>query len=477
VSRTRFLQDILESVFTREARDAEGTDPFADGADAQPLEALCDALLTERGEISGNRIAAAVLARLDGADPEVERAFFELLATRYDLDAAAAVAAAEAYRDAPDARRLAALVGHVEPRRQELLRRLNRYDGATGELVRLRARLHERLRRRTPDAAALERVDVDFRHLFRAWFNRGFLVLREIDWATPANVLEKIIEYEAVHAINSWEALRARLAPPDRRCYAFFHPAMPDEPLIFVEIALVREMPATVREVLASEREILPAEQAHTAVFYSISNCQQGLAGISFGNSLIKRVAAELQVALPNLERFRTLSPVPGLMRWVAARAEESRQDGAVAPGEAVPGAAAPGAAAPGADAVSPEAIELATALASGTAEAPDEAGRRMLARLVAHYLVVAKRDDGAPLDPVARFHLGNGASLDAVLPEADVFTRGRHQSAGAMVSYLYDLPRVTVNHESYASGRQVALSSEVRALLAPPRRLKRRAS
>ena len=476
MSRTRFLQDILESVFTRESRGGV-VDPFADGAHEQPLEALCDALLTERGEVSGNRIAAAVLGRLRGAEPSVERGFFDLLATRYDLDAQDAVRAAEAYAASPDAARLEALVGCVEPRRQELLRRLNRYPGATGELVRLRARLHAHARGKVDASGqgddgggALERVDVDFRHLFRSWFNRGFLVLREIDWATPANVLEKIIEYEAVHAIGSWDALRARLEPDDRRCYAFFHPAMPDEPLIFVEVALVREAPATVREVLAPGREVLAAEDADTAVFYSISNCQKGLAGISFGNSLIKRVAAELKASLPNLERFRTLSPVPGLMRWVESLAGDRSGEG---------GGAVGAGAVPDDDdgAVSSEALALARDLATGTAEPPDETGRRALARLVAHYLVVAKRGDGTPLDPVARFHLGNGASLDAVLPEADVFDKGRRQSAGAMVSYLYDLSRVAAHHEAYASGREIALSGDVRALLAPPRRQRRRAS
>ena len=450
MSRTRFLQDILESVFTRDGP----VDAFADGADDQSLEALCDALLTERGEISGNRIAQAVLSRLRGADEAVEREFFALLAERYDLDPDAAVAAARHYAEAPDARRLAGLVDAVEPRRQELLRRLNRFPGATGELVRLRARLHALAR--GEGAGALERVDVDFRHLFRSWFNRGFLVLREIDWATPANVLEKVIEYEAVHAINSWDALRARLAPPDRRCYAFFHPAMPDEPLIFVEVALVREAPTTVREVLAPEREVLAADRADTAVFYSISNCQKGLAGISFGNSLIKRVAAELRLALPDLERFRTLSPVPGFMRWAAGLDAGARA---------------------GLDDELAGALDLAARLADGSLEEPDEAERRVLARLVAHYLVTVTRADGQPLDPVARFHLGNGASLDAVLPEADVFDKGRRQSAGAMVSYLYDLDRVTANHEAYAARREVRHSSEIRALLAPPRRIRRRAS
>ncbi len=478
MSGTRFLQDVLGSVFLRESRDAdpfdepEGGDPAAaslfarlggrdasgpQGVQVPDLPVLCEALLSERGEVSGNRIARAVLARLRDADEALEREFFELLAERLDLDAAEAVRAAERYAAEPTAQRLKALVECVEPRRQELLRRLNRVPGATQELVRLRARLHAHCR----VDPMLERVDVDFRHLFRSWFNRGFLVLREIDWSTPANVLEKIIAYEAVHRISSWTALRARLQPSDRRCFAFFHPAMPDEPLIFVEVALTRSNPDTVREVLSAEREILPAESCDTAVFYSISNCQKGLAGISFGNSLIKQVAAELKVALPNLVTFRTLSPVPGFMRWVSAQAAEAVD----ADGAAV---------AEPAGALDP--LALATRLAAGEGDAPDADGREALARLAARYLVEAKRGDGQPLDPVARFHLGNGASLDRVLPEADVFDKGRRQSAGVMVSYLYDLARVSRHHEAYASRREVVRSNEVAALLAPPRRLRRRA-
>ena len=482
MSRTGFLHDVLGSVFVR--GQGEVADPFAEpagaetgagwlarlggrGADsAQPsLGALCEALLSERGEMSGNRIARALLARLaEGGEP-VALELFALLASDFDLDADAAARAVSDYAREPTAKGLERLVTATEPRRQELLRRLNRLPGATEALVGLRVALLEHAR----EDAALARVDVDFRHLFRSWFNRGFLVLREIDWATPANVLEKIIEYEAVHAIDGFEALRARLEPPDRRCFAFFHPAMPEEPLIFVEVALVTGSPATVRELLVPERESIAAEAADTAVFYSISNCQRGLAGISFGHFLIKQVAAELRAQLPNLDTFRTLSPVPGLMRWVAATLE------ADASAHAPPGDGA--GVRDGAEPVDRDALELARRVASGEGEPPDEAGRETLARLVARYLVDARREDGQPLDPVARFHLGNGASLDRVLPEADRFERGRRQSAGAMVSYLYDLPRVTRQHEAYAATREIAHSEAVRSLLAPPRRGRRKAS
>ncbi|MBZ0124470.1 MAG: malonyl-CoA decarboxylase, partial [Roseovarius sp.] len=267
---------------------------------------------------------------------------------------------------------------------------------------------------------ALMALDLDFRHLFASWFNRGFLVLRPISWESPAHILEKIIAYEAVHAIGSWEDLRRRVEPADRRCFAFFHPAMPDEPLIFVEVALTRGTPGSVQALLAGDREVLDDEKADTAVFYSISNCQAGLASISFGNSLIKQVAADLSLELPGLRTFVTLSPIPGFTAWL--KAEELVHD-------------------PG-----------------------DDTQMRMLA---AFYLLRAKRGNGQPLDPVARFHLDNGASVHQVHARADTSPNGLKQSQGVMVNYLYDLARVTQNHERFAASSQIAASSEVRALAA----------
>jgi malonyl-CoA decarboxylase len=302
----------------------------------------------------------------------------------------------------------------AEAPRQELARRLNQVPGATDALVRMRADLL----RLGGDDPALQALDLDFRHLFASWFNRGFLVLRPINWESPAHILEKIIAYEAVHAIDSWEDLRRRLEPADRRCFAFFHPAMPDEPLIFVEVALTKGVATSVQSLLAGDRAILPASEADTAVFYSISNCQAGLASISFGNSLIKQVAADLAAELPALTTFVTLSPIPGLMNWL---------DG-------------------------------------------EEIDRRALTdtrlrELTAHYLLNAKRPDGLPVDPVARFHLGNGALVHAIHAGADTSAKGLAQSGGAMVNYLYDLGQVTQNHERFAADHVIAASSEVRAL------------
>jgi malonyl-CoA decarboxylase len=318
------------------------------------------------------------------------------------------------YERAPSKATYRAFAQAVEPGRQELIRRLNGVPGATGSLVEMRADLL-RLGRGDPE---LEALDLDFRHLFASWFNRGFLVLRPISWESPAHILEKIIAYEAVHAIDSWEDLRRRLEPEDRRCFAFFHPAMPDEPLIFVEVALTEGIPASVQALLAEDRAAMPATEADTAVFYSISNCQSGLASISFGNSLIKQVAADLAAELSGLKTFVTLSPIPGLNRWLGAEGIEPNADG-------------------------PEALRA----------------------LAARYLLTAKSGNGLPLDPVARFHLGNGAMVHAVHAGADTSEKGLAQSGGAMVNYLYDLAQVAQNHERFATTREVAATPEVRAL------------
>ena len=462
MSRLSFFSDIFASVFTR-------SEPVGDVLDGGSFADLCDGLLSGGGEMSGLRFARTLLARFESADESERLAFFELLAERFDVDAEHIERAARRYGEEPSAANLGVLMDGVEPRRQELLRMLNQVPGATVRLVRMR----ESLLRHAAEHPALERIDLDFRHLFRSWFNRGFLALREIDWNTPANVLEKIIAYEAVHAIGSWAELRTRLEPADRRCFAFFHPAMPDEPLIFVEVALTRSLPDSVRAVIGPDREPLALEEVDTAVFYSISNCQGGLAGVSFGNFLIKQVAAELSRELPQLHVFRTLSPVPGFMSWVRSTLAEKASDGE---DEGAP-AASTETRASATTASEADDLELAVSIAEA-AEAPtlDESERIRLARLLARYLVHGKRADGRPLDPVARFHLGNGASLDDVLPDADPFRRARSRSAGAMVSYLYDLNRVESNHERFASESEVITSGRLPELLAPPRRTRRRA-
>jgi malonyl-CoA decarboxylase len=412
VSRTSFLQDLLATIIER-AVPRTGSD------DRRSMEELCAALISERGEASGFSLATAILDRYEKAAPKDKAAFFKLLTEGHDLDAEAVIAAASAYKASPDAAHLARILDEAEPPRQELLRRLNRLPGATGRLVAMRGDLLSLIR----ENPSFRRADLDFQHLFMSWFNRGFLVLRRIDWTTPANILEKIIAYEAVHTINDWDELRRRLQPGDRHCFAFFHPAMPDEPLIFVEVALTREIPGSIDALLSEDREPIGEDEATTAVFYSISNCQKGLAGISFGNFLIKQVATDLTQSLPNLKTFVTLSPVPGLTRWM-------RQE----------------------------------------AQAWEEADGPALAALTAEYLLRAKRGDGLPLDPVARFHFGNGASLEAIHPGADLSAKGIAQSRGVMVNYRYDLKTVEANHELFAHRGEPAAARAVKSMLGPPR-------
>lgn len=437
-----FFQDLLTSVFYRD--DTDELD-----SDARTLEELCDALLSERGEISGNRIANNILNRFSRSSDDEQLAFFKMLVQRFDIDTHQVQAAANKLAEDDTAKNLKALLNCVEPKRQELFRRLNRVPGATGMLVNMRASLLKHKK----EHSELERIDVDLQKLFRAWFNRGFLVLREIDWQTPANILEKLIEYEAVHEISSWDALRRRLAPTDRKCFAFFHPSMLDEPLIFVEVALTQSAPDSIFQILSQRREVQPAEAANTAVFYSISNCQSGLAGVSFGNFLIKQVAQELSTQLGGLKFFRTLSPVPGFMRWVENSLVETT------------------------DYELRGKLEVVKRIATRSIDEPNDEEQLLLQKLAAQYLTNIKRKDDQPLDPVARFHLGNGAMLDQILPRADIYEKGLAQSAGIMVSYLYDLDKVIQNHEGYATNREVVYSSEVKFLLGERRKFPKRAS
>lgn len=406
------LSDLLASVFERGANAAKRGD-----WSRRPVKELVDALVSAQGEISGSLLAEQILARYRAEDDAAKLEFFHHLAGAMNVDPAAARSALDAYESTPSRASYRAFLTATEPPRQELIRRLNRMPGATGALVEMRADLL-RLGRGVPE---LEALDLDFRHLFTSWFNRGFLVLRRITWDTPANVLEKIIAYEAVHAIDSWDDLRRRVQPEDRRCFAFFHPAMPDEPLIFVEVALTRGIPGAVQPLLAEGREALGASAADTAVFYSISNCQSGLAGMSFGNSLIKQVAGDLSGELPNITRFVTLSPIPGLMSWIDA-------EGINAPDADLPG---------------------------------------LLPGLAAYYLLNAKGRGTAPLDPVARFHLGNGAIIHALHADADLSEKGRAQSGGMMVNYLYDLRRTAERHEAFADSGAIAATSGVKSLAA----------
>jgi len=283
------LGGLLATVFERRYRGDKGA-----GQVARPFADLTVDLMRTTGEGTGMAVARAILDKFAASDDVEKLAFFRHMAEDMTISPTSVRTALDAYEQGQTKASYRAFMTAAEPPRQELIRRLNQVPGATRQLVAMRADLL-RLGR---GEAALDALDLDFRHLLSSWFNRGFLVLMPITWESPAHILEKIIAYEAVHAIDSWGALRARLEPADRRCFAFFHPAMPDEPLIFVEVALTGGIPGSVQGVLSEDRPVLEAETADTAVFYSISNCQAGLASISFGNSLIKQVAAHGRVLL-----------------------------------------------------------------------------------------------------------------------------------------------------------------------------------
>jgi len=411
----------------------------------EALLALCQKLLKGRGEASGAATALAILDGYAALDAAARRAFLSGAATRFGPDLDALAAAARAFLETPGAAAAADLAERAEPSRQELIRRLNHAAGGTLALVRMREDLLDALR----DEPALEPFDRDFRHLFASWFNRGFLALRRIDWHTPANILEKIIRYEAVHEIHGWDDLRRRLEPPDRRLYAFFHPALGDEPLIFVEVALTAAIPDAIQPLLAPGRPALPPGQATTAVFYSISNAQRGLAGVSFGNFLIKQVVEDLKREWPRLQSFVTLSPAPGFAAWL--KRERALETSNV---------------------LTPEARRaLALTDAADWVQKPEavDAIRKALPPLAAQYYLHARHASGRALDPVARFHLGNGARLERLNILGDRSEAGLRQSLGLMVNYLYDLDHIEANHEAYANRGDIAASSTIRKLAPPP--------
>ncbi len=400
---------------------------------ARAVADLCHALLSQRGEASGAALAREVLLAYGELDAAGRIAFFQHLCDEFGAEPEVIARAADAYRDEPDTAQLIALARAVESPRQELFRRLNMAPGGTAALVAMR----EVLRKEIAEHPAWRAIDADLLHLFRSWFNRGFLVLERIDWRTSAVVLEKLIHYEAVHAIDGWEDLRRRLAQ-DRRCFAFFHPALPDEPLIFVEVALVRGIAERVAPLLDRSAEVIDPASADSAVFYTINHCQAGLHGISFGNFLIKQVAAELQAELPNLNVFATLSPVPGFRAWLDEAVAQQKVE-----------------------------ADLIPALqARVPAALPDD--RELAARflpLCAGYLVRARRD-GQLRDPVARFHLRNGARLERINWAADLSPQGLAGAAGIMVNYVYRLDQVERNHEDFVNKGRVATSRRVDALV-----------
>jgi len=390
---------------------------------------LCRNLLSERGEVSGTRLAGEALVAYQSLDETSRDGFFDLLVHEFSPDPQQVGRAGDAYRTSPSPENLAQLQASVESPRVELFQRLNLAPGGTGILVELRGRML-RMLDLNPH---WEPVVADLERLLIAWFNRGFLELRRIDWRTSALVLEKLIRYEAVHEIQGWNDLHRRLEA-DRRCYAFFHPALPDEPIIFIEAALTRGMSDKVQPLLDPGSPVLPPESADHAMFYSITNCQEGLRGVPFGSFLIKQVVEDLGREFPRIRKFATVSPVPGFREWMVAN---------------------------------PELAALRAKL-----EQPrwwehkelSEELRQELVPLCARYLLLAKHGR-EPLDPVARFHLRNGARLERINWLGDISAAGMQRSAGLMVNYFYRFADLERNHETYTRDYQIVATSEIESL------------
>ena len=386
------------------------------------------------GEASARKRAEQLAALYRASDLDERAAILVLIAQAFVPDRSALDAALGAMQSAANpieaSRAEAQLRLALNMPRAHFLSQFNLLADGVKFLVDLRADLLELL----PREPSLEVLKVELDGLLASWFDPGFLELRRITWRSPALVLEKLMRYEAVHPIESWDDLRNRL-DTDRRCYAFFHPRLPDEPLIFVEIALVKGLSSSVQALLDERAPARDPHTADTATFYSISNTQRGLRGISFGNLLLKRVIEDLRRDLPQLESFATLSPLPGFRKWLNARAEAAPLAATLARPDW------------------PQDAKLAAEL------------QEPLEKLCARYLL-AEKSGNRPLDPVANFHLENGAFLQRIFWLADTSERGMSQSYGLMVSYRYDLPEVDRNHDRFLRDGHIAAASRVRRLV-----------
>lgn len=435
-----FLQDLLTTIAEQ---GRQYLPAVLTGGKKPRMETLAEALVSSRGEASGVAIARDLLALYRSQTADQRRDFFHFLADALEADQEVVSKAATSYLAAPSTETLQRLQRACESPRQGFFRRLNLAPGATAEIVNMR----RDLLREPKGGRSLAAVDADLQHLLSSWFNRGFLVLRRIDWQTPAAILEKIIAYEAVHEIQSWDDLRRRLDPVDRRCFAFFHPSLVDEPLIFVEVALTSDTPGSIQSVLKETRKA-SAGAPTTAVFYSISNCQEGLRGISFGNFLIKQVVEELAREVPSLKTFVTLSPVPTFARWLDRVLANEREEILTAAERKV----------------------LLSLRNPRWMETVDEgaAVKAVLMPVAAHYFQRAQSTDGRPVDPVARFHLGNGARLERLNWLGDVSEKGLREAHGLMVNYKYDPGEIEANHEAFENDGTVAAAKAVKAMLKP---------
>ena len=411
------FQNILSSVMKGTRRlNRLGSKSF--GTLYKDINKATESVMSTTGEVSTQVYAEHLLNLIEDLDDKRLSTFLKNLLSKYDIDTKILLKNAKNYSSEKNEKNYQEISNSSEPRWIELFRRLNSTPNGTYRLVKMRERI------RSLNNEDFKILDYGLLRLFKYWFNPSFLVLERIDWETPANILEKIIQYEAVHEINSWKDLRARLAPKDRQCFAFFHPLIPNDPLIFVEVALCSGVPKSIQKIIKIDRQEIDVEEANTAIFYSISNCHNGLLGISFGNFLIKKVAKNLKRELPELNQFLTLSPLPGFMKWME------------------------------------EYAPITFERCSEKNCSDDELMKKAI-----KFLTESDRKDGMPNDPVGRFHVGNGASLERINLNADLSEKGLIQSYGVMANYLYDLNVVEENHETFFKNKIVPVSNEIQTL------------
>ena len=421
--KINFFNDLINSLFDKPNKK-KSFNFFSDKKKILSTKDFIDNVALAKGEVSALGYAEFLMQHCEKLDEKELIIFFKLMRENFDISSLELSQAVDEYKVNSNSENLITLLKFSEPKRREIFRRCNGISRGTIRLVNLRKRLLGILKK-NPE---LKAVDYDLVYLLKNWFNRGFLILRPINWETPAHILEKIIAYEAVHEINSWDELRLRLAPKDRRCFAFFHPAMQDEPIIFVEVALMKNIPSKIQDVLEEKRDFLEPDEANVAVFYSISNCQKGLSGISFGNFLIKQVANDLKFEFNNIKKFVTLSPVPGLRNWIKNKKPKFEMI-----------------------------LEKFKKSEQFLKVEPS------LMNCAGNYFLNSDRSDGMPNDPVARFHLGNGASLEQINYLGDTSLNGLNLSGGLMVNYLYDLDKVEENHEAYTSENKLNISKNAK--------------
>ena len=398
---------------------------------------LCQTLIKRRGEASGTALAKEIVDGIHLLNPVDTVKFLQMLAVDFSPKPETILRAAESYIKTQNYETLKSLSAAIESPRLELLRLINIAPGGIAIIIALREKLLIEIKQ----YRYLEPVESDMFHLLTSWFNRGFLTFQQIDWNTPAVVLEKLIEYEAVHEIQGWNDLRRRLAE-DRRCFAFFHPALPNEPLIFVEVAYTKGVARKIQPLLDDPLKNSENQESNTAIFYSISNCQEGLRGIGMGNFLIKQVVDFITTETPQIKNFCTLSPIPRFTKWLQEEYLD-QNDEFLAKEE--------------------------RALLTQNGWFKDRLVRKRLKskliQLCARYLYRGKKRN-RPIDPVTRFHLGNGAEIEAINWEADLSERGLSQSAGLMVNYRYNPAKIVSNHEAYTNDGKISISSQVKKLL-----------